>query len=204
MNNLTKATMQACANFAKFLINEYRDERGVHSETIIGAMAALAGEFALYAVEPVLPDDGWVYSEAVNGLLFENETKGQTTLWSAIRVGARRAGASPDDLPDPIDVVARVAQSVGQSPFPPLSVPKKYYPHEWSPNACPKYRNQIAKLALEQNLSATESAIALGYGIGLLIAKTSDTLPPAVAATLALEIMIGVSRMAPLKEPVSA
>lgn len=204
LNTLSKATAQSSANFVNFLISEYKNERGVHAETIIGAMAALAGEFALRASEPTLPDEGWVHSETVNGILFENETKGQMTLWAAVRKGAIRRGASPDSLPDPQDVVACTAKSVGQSPFPPLSIPENYYPLEWSPNACPKYRAQIEKLAMEQGLSTTECAIALGFSVGLLIAKTSDILPPAIAATLALEIMIGVSRMAPLKAPVTA
>lgn len=197
----TEPVGRASAEIAKFLIASYRNEQGVHAETILGAAAALAGEFALRAVEPVLPETGWVVSDKINPLLFENEARGETTLWTVIRVGAEGVGAAPADLPDPVAVVARVAAAVGGSPFPPLSIPDRHYPHEWSPNACPRLRDGIEKIAVEQGLSGSTLALALAYAIALLIAQTKDILPPAIAATLALEVMIGVSRMVPMKEP---
>jgi hypothetical protein len=191
----------ASSEIAKFLIESYRNERGVHAETILAAAAALAGEFALRAVEPVLPETGWVISDKINPLLFEDERRGKATLWTVVRTGAERAGAAPEDLPDPVAVVARVAAAVGGSPFPPLSIPDRHYPHEWSPNACPRLRGGIEKIAAEQGLSAGDTAMALAYAIALLIAQTKDVLPPAIAATLALEVMVGVSRMVPMKQP---
>lgn len=195
----TEAFERATSEITQFLIESYRMERGVHAETIIGGAAALAGEFALRGSESDLPADGWVISENANGFLFENEARGDVTLWSIIRSGAERAGAAPDTLPDPVDVVARVAESLGSSPFPPLSVPDRHFPHEWSPNACPKLRGGIEKIGAANGLSARELALALATAVSILIGQTSQLVPPAVAGTLALEIMIGVSRMVPLE-----
>ena len=199
---VTESVGRASAEIAKFLINSYRNERGVHAETLIGGAAALTGEFALRAVEPVLPDQGWVLSEKSNALLFEDEGHGEAALWTVIRAGAERAGAAPEDLPDPVSVVARVAAAVGGSPFPPLSVPNQHYPHEWSPNACPTLRAGIEKIAAAEGISGRDVAMALVCAIAILIDQTKKVLPAAIAATLALEIMIGVSRMVPMKQPI--
>ena len=198
----TESVGRASTEIAKFLINSYRTERGVHAETLIGGAAALTGEFALRAVEPVLPENGWVISEKSNALLFEDEQRGEAALSTVIRAGAERAGARPEDLPDPLSVVARVAAAVGGSPFPPLSVPDRHYPHEWSPNACPSLRGGIEEIAAAQGISGREIAMALVFAIAILIDQTKDVLPAAIAATLALEVMIGVSRMAPMKQPI--
>ncbi len=188
---------------ADFLIQQYRTDRGVHAETLLGAVAALAGEFALRAAEPELPQDGWVLSDNVNGILFEDEGSGEITMWSIIRIGASRDDPGGEGLPDPVEVVARVGSAVGGSPFPPLSVPAEHYPHEWSPNACPRYRADIEKIGERNGLGKKDLALALALAITLLIANTREVLDPAIAATLALEIMIGVSRMAPLEEPIT-
>lgn len=198
-----QSMQQARAEIAALLIEAYRDGQGVHSETMIGGAAALAGEFGLRAIEPNLPEQGWVVGDKINGLLFENEEQGEATLWTIIRVGAERAGAPAEELPDPVDVVARVAAKIGGSPFPPLTVPERHYPHEWSPNACPRLRRAIEIIADARNLSSVDRAMAIAFAIAFLIAQIKDVLPPVIAATLALEIMIGVSRMAPMKEPIT-
>ena len=61
------AAAAASSDIVKILIASYRNERGVHAETIIGAAAALAGEFALRAAEPKLPENGWVLGSGLAG-----------------------------------------------------------------------------------------------------------------------------------------
>lgn len=196
------AAASAGSDIAKFLISSYRNDRGVHAETIIGAAAALAGEFALRAAEPELPESGWVVSEKAAGLIFGDHAEGIAGLWDFVREGAVKTGAAKGEFPDPAEVSARVAKAVGGSPFPPLSVPDRHFPHEWSPNACPRLRGGIEKIAADHRLSGEDTAKALALTIVLLIAQTKSVLPPAIAATLALEVMLGVAHMAPMKEPV--
>ncbi len=196
------AVAAASSDVLKFLITCYRNERGVHAETIIGAAAALAGESALRAAEPELPESGWVVSEKTSGLLFGDHSKGQVGLWDILREGAAKAGADASDLPDPAEVTARTAKAVGGSPFPPISVPEKHYPHEWSPNACPRLRDGIEQIFADHGLEGADMAKAVVLAIVLLINQTKGVLPPGIAAALALEVMVGVTHMAPLREPV--
>ena len=175
---------------------------GVHAETIIGAAAALAGEFALRAAEPKLPENGWVISQGAHRIIFGDGGADPVGLWHLICEGAVQAGATPSALPQTEAVAARTAQAVGGSPYPPLSVPDKHYPHEWSPNACPRLRQAIEKTAAQHGIDHGDTARALALAIVLLIAQTKAVLPPATSATLALEIMAGVARMAPLAAPI--
>lgn len=199
---INKSIGPASADIAKLLIASYHTDRGVHSETVIGAAAALAGEFALRAAESELPDSSWVISERSNSILFQNDASGQPTLWDVVRHRALQSGADADGMPDPITVVKRVASAIGQSPYPPLSVPGTHYPNEWSPNACPRFRKDIWQIRDRHQLTSRDLATAIAFAIALLIEKSKEALPPHIGATLALEIMIGVSRMTPLQEPV--
>ena len=189
----------ASSDIAVFLIDSYRNERGVHSETVIGAAAALAGESILRAVELELPEKGWVTSERASDAVFGQP--GEGGLWDYIRQGAIEAGARMDELPGAKDVAGRVMDAIGSDSFPPISVPKQHYPHEWPPNACPRLRGDLEKIFAKHKLTGLDTAQAVVLAIVLLIMKTKDVLPPAVGANLAIEIMIGVTHMAPLQEP---
>lgn len=186
-----------------FMIQKYRTQGGVHAETIIGATAALAADFALRGTARELPvGHNWVVSEGADRLLYAGEEQGEATVWSIIRGGALKAGADPAALPDLETTVKRVADAVGSSPFPPLSIPAEHYPHEWSPNAGPKLRDELAGITARAGLTTEQTALALGFALARLMEYTSDVLAPELSATLALEIMAGVARMSPLSREI--
>ena len=194
---VSAAVQQASDDIVNVLIAGYRDQRGVHAETAIGAAAALAGEFALRSTAAQLPDKGWVFSPDASELIF-----GNPGLCDMLRETAVKAGASEADLPRPAELAGRIAGAVGGSSYPPLSVPQRHYPHEWSPNACVRFRGEIERLAAEHRLDKLEIVVAIVMAIQSLILQAKSALSPAVGATLAMEIMGGVSHMVPLKQPV--
>jgi len=196
------ALVAASSDISACLVAGYRNQQGVHSETVIGGAAALAGEFALRAMEPRVPDSGWVFSEKTSSFIFGDAAAGKAGLWDLLREGAVEAGAYEAELPDPLEVARRVAGAVGGSSYPPLSVPDRHYPHEWSPNACPRFRGEIERIVNRHGLGMSEAAVAIVMAISDLLQQTKQVLSTAVAATLALEIMAGVSHMPPLKQPV--
>ena len=200
---IKESVARAGAKIANFLIEAYRDQRGVHAETVIGAAAALAGEFTLRAAEPALPKAGWVFSEHANQLLFGNANGDGLSLWRIICHGTVNAGVDERDLPDFTAALRRTAGAVGANAkmFPVLNVPEQHYPHEWSPNACPRLRNDIAKIGVERGVSGVDLAFALAFAVAILIEQTKEVLPPVIAATLALDVMLGVTKMVPLAAP---
>lgn len=192
---------QAASEIVQMLVAAYRTQRGVHSETVIGAAAALAGEIALRVSEAQLPDSGWVLSQRASALLSE-DTAERPSMAAIVLQGALAARGKQEDLPDVREAAQRIANAVGGSPFPPLSVPQGHFPHEWSPNACPRYRDRLDELFDKHGLEGDQRAIAAALAVAMLITQTKDVLAPETAATLALEIMLGVARMRPLSEPI--
>ncbi len=195
----------ASTDILDYLIASYRNERGVHTETIIGGAAALAGETVLCAVEPRLPDQiGCVFSERATYAIFgfPGVQDGEGGLWNYIRLAAIEAGAKIEDLPTAKDVIGRVADAVGSDCFPPISVPNCHYPQEWSPNACPRLRSGLHEIFAAHKVKGLAAAKAVVLAIVLLIIQTKNVLNPVVSATLALEVMAGVARMVPLQAPI--
>jgi hypothetical protein len=194
----------AAKNLVEFLIATYRDGDGVHAETVIGAAAALTGEFAQRATGLQIPEsDGqFVFGDAINEVLLEGEKDGRITVWQCFQRSLYEAGLAETKLPNIEDVIANVARAVGGPSFPPLTVPQEHCPHEWSPNACPRLRHKVTAIAANYDLTRRELAYALALATGRLVAMTKAVLPPTIGITLAAEIAFGVAKMAPLIEPV--
>ncbi len=198
MSSLKEA--DAGREIVRLLLKGYGNAGNIHTETLLGAAAALAGESALLAAENNLPETGWVFSEKALALIYNSPKSSDESVWAIIRTVLSTA-SSKDGLPDPVEITRRIAGAVGDSHFPPLSIPKENHPHEWSPNACPNFRQQINQIAGQHNLNRTQRTMALGFALAYILKQTRNVLDTKIAATLVLEMMIGVSRMVPLKEP---
>lgn len=185
------------------LVKGYRNNQGIHAETVIGGGAALAGEFALRAAGIDLPKGpAWVAGGIADPLLY-SAGDDKVTMWALLKLGAVNAGLSPEDVPDVAEIVVRTDKAIGQSPFPPLSVGREHFPLEWSPDAAPRFRDAIKSIAIRHQLDPAETALAIIFAIMMLIEETKHLVPVKVTLRLATEIMIGVSRMAPVESPIS-
>jgi len=196
--------LPASKEFITFLLARYDSGGGqVHAESIIGAAAALTGEFAQRAAGVPFGNGkpGYVFGDAINEVLIEGNSQGRATVWDCIAHAARSTGLRESEVPDPIEVMKRVAAAGPE--FPPLTVPKENYPHEYSPNACIRRRPHVLKIADRYDLTRRDLCIALGMATGGLIQITKDTLSPAISVRLAAEIAFGVAKMTPLNEPIS-
>jgi hypothetical protein len=197
--------LPASKEFIAFLLARYDSGGGpIHAESIIGAAAALTGEFAQRAAGVPFGDGkpGYVFGDPINEVLIEGREQGRVTVWDCIAHAARSTGLRESEVPDPIEVMKRVAAAAGGPEFPPLTVPKKNYPHEYSPNACVRLRPHVLKIADRYDLSRRDLCIALGMATGGLIQITKDTLSPVISVRLAAEIAFGVAKMMPLNEPI--
>ena len=194
----------ASKEFIAFLLGEYAGGGMVHAESVIGAAAALTGEFAQRASGAAISTGkpGYIFGDAINDVLIEGAAHGRPTVWACIEQAALVADLQRIEIPDPIDVLKRVADAVGGPEFPPLTVPKRHYPHEYSPNACVRLRPRVTAIADRLDLSRRDLCIALAMATGGLIVITRDTLPPAISVRLAAEIAFGAAKMAPLNEPI--
>lgn len=196
--------LKASDDIIAFLLTSYRNDKGIHAETVIGAAAALAGEYALKATAKArnvpLPAKGWVVGSEVDDLLSMAPNPGCTSMLAVIVDAAKDAGMPASAAPDPIPIITRTVEALGSSPYPPLTIDRKHFPLEWSPNACVLHRGAIERIARTRAIDELGIAGALAFATGQLIKMTSKVIEPAIATRLAAEIMIGVSRMAPLQE----
>lgn len=189
-----QAVGKAARDIVTQLIKAYRTERGIHAETIVAAAAALSGEWALRASGVPLPDSGWI----VGGTIGELSVSGDSSAWKIICEGAVRAGARTADLLAPDAVIARTVGAFGQSVYPPLSVTRQHWPSQWPPHAAARFREYVVDIGRQYQLEPRELMTACATATAFLIHEGRDALAPDVSCRLALETMIGVSRMAPL------
>src|SRR5262245_178101 len=98
-----KTIGQASNKIGKLLMRAYREERGVHIEPIVVAAAALAGEFALRASVPRLPDTGWIAGGPADALMFRGGKP--WTMWSMVQIAVLGTGIDISKLPN-MDLIA--------------------------------------------------------------------------------------------------
>ena len=199
--------LEHCANAATDLVamlaSAYSSRDRMQPESAIAAGAALTGEFALRAAGVPLPEQGAVPPGLADDVLFAGAREGRPTAWMFLMHAALEAGAASYQLPDIEVVAARIAQE-GGSAFPPLSVPEQHVPHEWLPNIAPRFRYRVIAVADAHDLSLRAATIALAAATGQLIIRARDDLAPLIGLTLAVEIMLGAARIAPLAETAPA
>jgi hypothetical protein len=121
-------------------------ERGVHAETLMVTIGALAGFAAQNAAwrslgppgTPV-PKDAMAIAEAggekyyfgdrINGYLVRQAGESEYPLWGYIAAAALKAGMPEKDMPDECEMFAHVARTVGTPNFGIPRAPRKHPPH---------------------------------------------------------------------------
>lgn len=205
---LDAATLdEATQELAQMLQGAYMDRQNrLHCETLVGGAAALTGEFALRATGLPLPATGFVFGDPINEILYQPGER--RTLWDVVEMVTGITPLAPADLPDPIAVFRRVADSIAlilkgsSGSFPPLTCPRINYPREWSPNAGPRLRAKVFAIGRQHDLTTRQLAFTLAYATLGVVKHRQEALGPAIAVTLWAEIMFATARMAPLARPV--
>src|SRR3954454_24925574 len=94
----------ASKEFIAFLLARYDSGGGlIHAESIIGAAAALTGEFAQRAAGVPFGNGkpGYVFGDAINEVLIEGKAQGRATVWDCIIHAARSTDLRESEIPDP-------------------------------------------------------------------------------------------------------
>jgi hypothetical protein len=190
---MTETFTETAFAIATHLQKHYMSPQGVHAETLIAAAAAVCGEWGLWATGVPIPADAWVFIPEVDALLLEGPEAARRLVEKAVA----ESGGSISRLPSNKALAASVAAAIG-STFPPLSVGESHYPQEWSPVAAPRFRQPVKDICAAGGYRDPKSVLhCCAFALGIVISATSGVLDPVVAGTLALEVMVGVSRMSP-------
>lgn len=182
-----------------------KDERGVHVETLLTGLGALAG-FAcqmgvranarLAGVAPpftvVSSVDGrrFYFGDAINGPLLED----RYSVWSLCAGAAQHLGA---ELPDVMEIVEHVAHTVGRSDFGESRFPgqgqAKDKPAAYVRHAWPWVVQILVELGVEP--AQWHVALALAAQEAVILAKAA--IPPTWAVQIVMEAAVPMSKVDP-------
>lgn len=173
-------------------------------ETATAALAAIAGEqLVRYAVPPGSIDSKtvWVFNEKAEEILFLRE---RDTLNIIIGAAALASGLPFEMLPDMGEILDRTDAAIRSgSAFPPLTIPRDAYPAEWPANCAFRHRAQVDFILDENKLQGEQRVLASAMAVAKMVKISADmTGELRHFLVVALEVLAGSARMAPLKEEV--
>jgi hypothetical protein len=181
-------------------------ERGVHIESILGALGSLAGyscqarvraqaraqgldEAALFVrVEGV---DGRVYffGDALNKPLAED----RYSVWGIAAGGAQAAGC--DDIPEPNEVFAHVARTVGSPEFGRPRLPEEHPMHDTPLNYVEAFWPKLFPMISKFCPDPEHWPILLGLAIQEIMSQGKNVLDPCLALKIVMECAVPMSKV---------
>lgn len=178
----------------------HRDERGVHANTLICTTAAVLGEAILRAVIPeeqLYNDRGIIFSDAANGLICEDD---DGSVLDYVIYTAKEVGLTEAQFPDVEEIFRNTAAGVGDanSEIPVLTVPEDQRPMFWSMAGAAFARQQILDVYIKNKLEPVDAVLAVTLVLCRFLTGTKDVLVSEVAFRLALETLVGATKLHPV------
>jgi len=223
----SKTGHRAIGDIGVGLMNSLKSARGIHSETLLTVIGALAGFAAQNAALNVITSgiaatgksrslavvstktgEIFLFGDAINSFLFPEE--GSVLPLAALIFGAAvEAGVAEADLPNLGEMAAHVATVVGSAAeFGKLRVRPGVEPH-FQPLAAlnkfwPDTRDMLARPPVKLLFGRRESSlqeihwpIVLGLIASQYIAMTKQTLNPSIGAAIVMESAVITSKIDP-------
>lgn len=204
---------KAMRRIVDILLDAYKgNDNKWHFPTVIGAAAALTGELSLLACHSAPPkDDLFLVSDDVERFLGDGQRS--LSIFDLIRLDTD-ISSLPYDNEDSLlaSISQRTAGASGTENYPCLSSDTTVFPHEWSPNACPRFRLTVKELFDKLSLSAEERAWTMALATGELIglsqgfSKNGMSAQPArsdILVRMAAEVTYACAHMMPLREEIA-
>lgn len=215
----------AIGNLRENLLKSLKTQRGIHTETLLAVVGALAGFAAQNAAlnqvtspDPALPKlsiavalggagEKYVFGDAVNLYLYP-EPNSALPLFAIIGGAVIQAGLTPDQLPDYKEMAKHVASVVGSPQFGLLRAPKDHQPQlqplELLRRFWPLTRD-LMRLPLPKGIPSGRETplkeihwpIIVSLVASQFIAMTKDVLNPRIGAALVMESAVITSKIDP-------
>ena len=202
-----------------------KNERGIHTETILTAVGALAGFAAQNAAldrvtsrDPAAPKltlaiaqtksgEKWIFGDAVNVFLYP-EANSTLPLLAIIAGAATQAGIPASEFPNCQEMAAHVAAVIGTEDFGKLGVSKEHQPQlkplELLRKLWPLTRDVLRRpphktlfRRAEKPLQETHWPIIISIVGSQLIGMTKGVLNPKIGAALVMESAVITSKIDP-------
>jgi hypothetical protein len=221
----TKTALRAIGDLGVGLMNALKTQRGIHTETLMTAVGALAGfaaqnaaltsiTAAIPSVKPrslaiVQPETGgiFLFGDAINAFLFQ-EAGSVLPLAALIGGAALSAGAKQEELPNIGEISSHIASVIGTPEFGKLRAPPgvapqleplaallKFWPQTFAVLARPPIKRLFRRQ--EAPLQEIHWPIILGLVASQFIKMSQNALHARIGAALVMESAVITSKIDP-------
>ena len=215
----------AIKNLREGLMKALKNQRGIHTETLLTAVGALAGFAAQNAAleriasrDPAAPKlsiaiaqtksgEKWIMGDAVNVFLYP-EAQSTLPLVAIIAGAATQAGVPANQLPNSQEMASHVAAVIGTAEFgklraptehqpqlPPLQLLRNLWPLTLEVLQRPPHKGLLRRA--EKPLQETHWPIVISIVGSQFIGMTKAVLNPRIGAALLLESAVIASKIDP-------
>lgn len=199
----------------KFLVDSYRDTRGISPETILSAAGALAGFAAQEAiwegvVRPgkmsaaqalvcvkTISGETYYFGGFLNTILASTR-EGQLSIWRLVAGAAVKAGVSSLPLLEPL--FAHCAETVGTPNFGKPKLPSNLVLKEL-PRESLRHWNFVKTILVTAGVEPLHWPLEIGVAAQNLILQAKETVPADIAALVVMQAAISMSKVDPKTVP---
>ncbi len=196
------------------LFAELRDSSGVHVETALatlGALAGFAGQMAIreafvktgtmpenkaFAVVKTKNGETYYFGDLLNEILFENKP-GNFSIYSLVAGAAQQSGAK--ELPEIKDIAGYGARTVGSDAFGIPRLPPEHMPSEPPIELLDKFWNPVRNFLVTNVQSPPQWPLVLALAAQKVIVMSKGTIDPALAAKIVMEVAIPMAKVDPAR-----
>lgn len=191
---------------AQRMMAAMKTERGVHIESILGALGSLAGyscqasvralarsqgldETALFACAECTDGKVYFFGDELNRPLAED----QYSVWSIAAGGAQAAGCR--DIPEPNDVFAHAAGTVGSPEFGLPRLPPEHPLHDTPLNYVEAFWPKVFPMILKFCPNPEHWPLLLGLAIQDIMSQGRNVIDPCLALKIVMECAVPMSKV---------
>jgi hypothetical protein len=202
------------SDIVDMLFAELKDSSGIHAETALatlGALAGFSGQMALrealikagkisedkaFAVVKTENGDRYYFGDLLNEILYESKP-GSFSIYGIVGAAAMALGAR--ELPGVKGIASYVARTVGSDEFGIPRLPPNHMPKERPIALLDKYWNPVRNYLVVNVQSPSHWPLVAAQGAQKVIVMARGTLDPALAVKIVMESAISMARVDPAK-----
>jgi hypothetical protein len=205
---------KVASDIVEMLFAELGDSSGVHVETALATLGALAGFSAQMAIREAFIKTGKVaedkafvvvgtkngetyyMGDLLNEILFENKP-GNISVYSLVAGAAQHSGAK--ELPDIKDIAGYVAGTLGTSAFGVPRLPPQHMPRMPAVELLDKFWNPMRNFLAVSVPSPGLWPLIIGHAAQNVILKAKGIIDPGLAAKIVMETAISLAKIDPVR-----
>lgn len=201
-------------DLVEMLVAELKDQHGIHAETLLATLGALAGfsvqmslretlvkpgkvpEDKVFVIAKTTAGESFYLGDLSNEGLFGGKP-GVYSVYALVGGGAQKAGAK--QLPDIKDIAGYVSSTLGSDKFGIPRVLAEHMPHARTIELLQKFWNPVRNFMVLNVQAPLHWPLVLALAAQKVIVTSKDSLAPALAATLVMETATAMAKIDPTR-----